>query len=145
MSEESRRSIAPVILGLLFTGALLAAIGYAASQRRKAEAGAPPVITLLTPADGDVVKSPIEVRFTSSRALAPGAGGWGDGRYHVHALINGLEYMPAAAEIKPEAAGTYSWRISVTVRGASTLSLVWADRAHRRLPPSMPPIAVDVR
>ena len=142
---EQRRSIAPVVLGLVFTGAFLVAIGYAASQRRKAEANTAPQVIMLSPAAGDVVSSPITLRFTSSRPLTPAIGGWGDGRYHIHALIAGREYMPAAADIEAGPDGTYTWRISADVKGAASLSLVWADRSHRRLPESTTPISVEVR
>jgi hypothetical protein len=142
---EPRRSIAPVVFGLVLTGAFLVAIGYAASQRRKAEAITAPQVMVLSPADGDVVPAPITVRFTSSRPLTPAVGGWGDGRYHIHAVINGREYMPAAADIEGTPDGSYIWRIAADAKGAATLSLVWADRAHRRLPDPTPTISLQVR
>ena len=143
--SEQRRSIAPVVFAVVLTGAFLVAIGYAASQRRKAEANTAPQVRVLSPAAGDIVAAPITVRFTSSRPLEPAEGGWGDGRYHIHALINGREYMPAAADIEAGPDGTYTWRIAASVKGAATLTLVWADRGHRRLPGSPPPIPLEVR
>ena len=128
-----RRSIAPLLLGFGLTSALLLVIGYAASQRRAATLEPPP-ITIATPSPGAVIGTPLIVRFETARPIALRSSGWGFQRFHLHAWINGIEYMPAAADIRPIDQHTYEWTFAGIQPGSAELQLAWSDQAHRKWP-----------
>jgi hypothetical protein len=144
--NPQRRSIAPVVTGIFFTVALLAFIGYAASKRRAAEADTVPQITVLTPSSGAVVDSPLVVRFVTSHPISLQSGGWGYGRFHLHAWIDGVAHMPAAADIQPAGDSLYEWTFTSYTPTGGQLSLGWADQAHREWPSgSSAPIQIRIK
>lgn len=128
-----RRSFAPVLFGITLTAGLLLLIGYVASKRRTADAAGAPQLTITRPFKSDVVDSPLIVRFTSARHITLQPGGWGYERLHVHAQVNGVQHMPAAADIRPLNRVTFDWTLPAVRKGSVQLSLGWADRNHREL------------
>jgi hypothetical protein len=130
-ADSHKRSFAPVVLGIGLTCAFLLLIGYAASKRRAMEPVALPQLKIVAPAAGDVVDSPLVVRFTSPHALALQPSGWGYEGFHLHAWINGVQHMPAAADIRQVDGETYDWVLASVRNGGATISLGWADQAHR--------------
>jgi hypothetical protein len=146
MNEPApRRSVAPVVFGIVLTCMFLAAIGYAASKRRAAEADTVPQLALIAPSDGDVVDAILIVRFTASQPITLRSSGWGYGRFHLHGWINGTAYMPGAADVREAGPNRYEWRLNTTFRGAGQLYLGWADQAHRQWPGgSTAPISIRI-
>lgn len=132
-NPQSRRSLAPVVVGIAFTAAFLAFLGYIANQRRNAEERAPPRLVIELPRSGAVVDSPLVVRFSSRKPIERQQSGWGSGQFHLHARIGGVQHMPAIDEIRPVDGG-YEWSLPGVRRGTSQLTLGWADRSHRELP-----------
>lgn len=128
MSTPPTRTLLPVFIGVGLTIVFLVGLGYLANQRRNAQP-ATPILRILAPTTA-AVDSPLVVHFTSSRPLELSANGWISGDWHLHARINDVEYMPAAAEII-RADSAYVWTIPAVGRGPLTLKLGWADRRHR--------------
>jgi hypothetical protein len=131
MSESERPKILPLVIGMALTGVLLACLAYAARLRNAAELEMAPQLTINAPAQGTVIDSPLVIRFTAAHPLDLMETGWGHDNFHLHASINGVEYMPAAADIVAQ--GTqYAWTIQAP-RGPARFYLGWADHMHRAL------------
>lgn len=133
MSEDTRASAvrAPLIIGFLLGGGLLLALGLCADRLRRApdDTGLP-ALTLIAPAVGDTVDAgPVGVRFQSGEPLRLGSMGWVAGDLHPHILLDGREFMAAAADIREMADG-YEWRLPAVAPGAHTLLLAWAASHH---------------
>jgi hypothetical protein len=122
------KPLLPVFIGVALTVVLLGVLGYLAQLRRNAEP-APPALTILSPG-ATPADSPFTIRFESSQRLHLGTSGWASGQWHLHARVNGIEYMPAAAEVS-DSGSIYRWEIPAIGRGRLSYSLGWADRAHR--------------
>jgi hypothetical protein len=129
--DPGRRTFAPVLLGIALTCAFLLLIGYAARKRRAMESQPLPRLTIIAPARGDVVDSPLVVRFTSPRPLVLQPSGWGYQKFHLHVWINGVQHMPAGADIRQVDGETYDWMLASVRNGRATVYLGWADQAHR--------------
>jgi hypothetical protein len=132
MSDSVARRILPVIIGIGLTIILLVVLGNIAQQRRQQQAAAAPVLRVLQPRPGVSVDSPLVIQFTTTAPLALHPTGWGAGNLHLHALVNGVEYMPAAAEITRRDS-LYHWTLPAVARGRLELFLGWADQRHRAL------------
>ena len=144
MTEEHRTQIFPVIIGIALTGVLLACLAYAAKLRNAAEAETAPELTITSPVRGETVDSPLVIAFTSAHPLDLMETGWGHDAFHLHASVNGIEYMPAAADISAEGR-TYRWTIPAP-RGLVRFHLGWADHMHRPLQTGMTdPLEATVR
>jgi hypothetical protein len=135
MSDSERAKILPLIIGMALTGVLLACLAYAAKLRNAAELEMAPQLTINAPAQGMVIDSPLVIRFTAAHPLDLQPTGWGHKGFHLHASVNGVEYMPAAADIVVQG-GQYAWTIHVP-SGPVSFYLGWADRMHRALPQGM--------
>jgi hypothetical protein len=133
MSETQRPNFLPVIIGIALTCVLLGALGYLANRRSKVQNEPPPSLGITSPAPGMATDSPLVIRFTSSHPLDLRASGWGHDNFHVHAVVNGTEVMPAAADIVRADSQHYEWTIAGIPRGSATYYLAWADQAHRPL------------
>ena len=120
---------------MALTGVLLACLAYAARLRNAAELEMAPQLSITAPAEGAVVDSPLVVRFTAAHPLDLMETGWGHDGFHLHASINGVEYMPAAADIVAQGP-QYAWTIHAP-RGPASLYLGWADHMHRALQKGM--------
>ncbi|MGQ0814166.1 MAG: hypothetical protein ACT4O1_06835 [Gemmatimonadota bacterium] len=130
--EAQRRNILPIAIGIVLTGLVLAGLGIISNMRRNAEVDVAPQLSILSPAPGATLDSPLVVRFTSTKRLALKPSGWGHGRLHLHATVNGIQYMPAAAELSARDT-IYEWTIRTAPAGSFSLQLAWADMAHRPL------------
>jgi hypothetical protein len=136
MSEEERPKIMPVVIGIALTCVLLACLAYAAKLRNAAESQMAPQLTITGPSQGAVTDSPLVIRFTAGHPLDLMPTGWGHDNFHLHASINGVEYMPAAADIIAQDQ-QYAWTIPTAPRGEINLYLGWADHMHRALQKGM--------
>jgi hypothetical protein len=123
--------IAPVIIGILLTIILLAGLAYISNLRRNSPSSAP-ALTIISPAQGAQIDSPLVLRFTSAQPIALRASGWGAGQYHLHAHVNSVEHMPAATDITRQGS-EYTWAIPAAPRGPLTIRLGWADLQHRAI------------
>jgi hypothetical protein len=131
---ETSDSLTGRIAGLVAVGLFVLLLGFWVASR---EAAVPPPgpepLVLLEPAEGDVVASPIVLRFRTAAPLDIGRTGWGAGPYHVHAEVDGREIMPAAADIEPLEDGAYAWTLHRVEPGERAVRLTWSDPAHRVL------------
>ncbi len=132
MSDSVVKRILPVIIGIGLTIVLLAGLAYISQQRAKVQHLAAPALTILEPQPDAQVDSPLVIHFTSAEPIVLQPSGWGYANFHLHARVNGVEYMPAAAEITQTANG-YAWSLPIVARGPVEIRLGWADQAHREL------------
>ena len=131
-APNGRPSLLPVVIGFSFAGILLLAVSYWATQRQKnPSAETPPALTLLSPARDTVITDTFTIQFRTGSPLRLGPAGWAAGRYHLHALLDGVELMPGAADIRQLPEGSYSWTFTMARPGA--FQLVWALPNHTRL------------
>jgi hypothetical protein len=133
MSDAQRPNFVPVVIGMALTCLLLAALGYLANRRAKVRYEPPPALSVITPTTGMAVDSPLLLRFTTGHHLDLRASGWGHDNYHLHAVVNGVEIMPAAADIVAADSLEYDWTLAGIPKGAAAIHLAWADHAHRPL------------
>lgn len=118
------------IVGILMAGIAVLVLGLWLG--RDGIGGEPqiPTIALEAPSAGAVVDSPLVVRFRTSRLLkAPE--GWRSGRMHLHADVDGVEVMPAAADIQRLDDGSYAWALPLLAPGQHRLRLRWSDPQHQ--------------
>jgi hypothetical protein len=128
----TRPSLLPVVLGFVFAGVLLLVIGFWTAQRQKNQPiDVPPTARLIVPAGDTTVGTRLTVTFETSVPLRLGAAGWAAGRYHLHALLDSVELMPGANDIRQLPTGSYSWTVSGVRPGR--FQLVWARPDHTRL------------
>ena len=135
MPEASRppvRRVMPVVIGIALTCVFLALLAYL-GQRRSSQQPVILQLTILSPRAGETVDSPLIVRFAASHAVSLMPTGWGFERLHLHAWIDGVAYMPAAADIRAADGALHTWTIASARRGARQIQLGWADAAHREL------------
>ena len=132
MNDSVVKRILPVIIGMGLTIVLLAGLAYISHQRAQIEHLAAPALTIIDPQPDAQVDSPLVVHFTSAEPIELQPSGWGFANFHLHARVNGVEYMPAAAEIKQTADG-YAWLLPYVARGPVEIRLGWADQVHREL------------
>jgi hypothetical protein len=71
------------------------------------------------------------LRFRSERPLRLTRDGWGVGPLHVHASVDGIEYMPAARDIREVSPGEYEWTLPGVGAGSAEVRLFWSDESHR--------------
>lgn len=91
-----------------------------------------PLLAIVSPTDGSVVDGPLVVQFDVQATMQAQAGGWGVGGYHLHLHLDGLELMPAPADLRPGASG-YQWVVGPLEAGTHRMQLYWADEHHRRV------------
>lgn len=131
MTVETRPgpNLLPVIIGIVLTIILLSGLAYISNMRRNAPTSAPQ-LTLVSPLESAALDSPLVLRFTSARPITLGHSGWASANYHLHASVNGVEYMPAARDVEARN-GEYLWTIPAVPRGPLRIRLGWGDQAHR--------------
>ena len=133
MSTNSSASPLVKLVGAL--GILMVATGVVVAmvQALRPDAGTAageiPAITLLTPQPGDSLSAPIIAHFRAGDRLELGPMGWASDDLHLHAYVDSVEVMPAAADIEENADGTFTWHIPAE-SGAHTLQLSWAGMHH---------------
>ncbi|MEX0907170.1 MAG: hypothetical protein WD054_02480 [Gemmatimonadota bacterium] len=124
----------PAVIGFLLAGAAILALGFCPGLRQAAPGGgAVPRLQITAPLDGDSVPSPISLVFRTAAALRLGATGWAADDLHLHAIVDGVEYMPAAADIAV-AESSFVWLLPHLQPGARRIHLTWAARHHGNLP-----------
>jgi hypothetical protein len=121
----------PAIIGLALAGIGILVLGLWLGTRERAPAI--PQLTLVTPAAGEALDRPLELVFdVSPSRLRIGPGGWGVGTLHIHAWIDELEIMPAAADIEYIGSpARYRWVIQGIEPGERTARVGWSDSRHR--------------
>jgi hypothetical protein len=129
MTEPQPVKLLPVIIGIVLTIILLAGLAYISNMRRNAPTAAPQ-LDILAPSANATVDSPLVIRFTSERDIRLGHNGWAAGNYHLHAHVNGVEHMPAAADLE-QSGDQYAWTITAVPPGLIEIRLGWADMRHR--------------
>jgi hypothetical protein len=131
MTDQTHQGpkLLPVIIGIVLTIILLAGLAYISNMRRSVPTSAPQ-LTLTAPLQSAVLDSPLVLRFTSARPITLGHSGWASANYHLHASVNGVEYMPAARDIEARN-GEYFWTLPSVPRGPLRIRLGWGDQAHR--------------
>jgi hypothetical protein len=95
----------------------------------------PPVIELLSPADGETISGGFEVIFRVPGGVDPQPGGWGIGELHVHLAIGGIGIMPRPDDIQRLESGDYLWIAPRPDPGNHALQLFWSGRDHRPMEP----------
>ena len=131
MQQSAAQSIRPVIIGIGITIVLLAGLAYLASARRDVGSDVPALV-IVSPQPGAQTDSPLTVRFRTAAPLSLHPTGWGTGDLHLHARVNGVELMPAAADIE-QAEEEFAWTMATVPKGRVEVRLGWADALHREL------------
>jgi len=145
MTTEHTTRRTPAVIGFLVAGAVLLGASFLASTRSDAPPDALPDLEILTPTSGDTVANPISIVFRTPAPLAlDPAMGWSAGELHPHAMVNGREIMPAAADIAP-ADTTFVWRLPRLEPGTHRVHLTWAGRHHGNLSGASNTLTVHVR
>lgn len=130
MAEKNRT---PAIVGFLAAGALILAFGFMAGRGDGADGmDGVPALRVATPASGDTVRNPVRVTFSTPAPLDLGPMGWAASDLHLHIMIDGVEFMPAAADIET-GSGTFTWTLPTLEAGDRTFYLTWAGRHHGNL------------
>jgi methionine-rich copper-binding protein CopC len=103
-----------------------------------AMAGLPP-LRLIAPAGRAQVKNPVAVvietsgdisRLTMGHAMAPMGTAAGMGpRVHLHIVVDGTAYMPAADQLTKLGPGRYQYVLPKLAAGAHTVKVFWADNS----------------
>jgi hypothetical protein len=140
MTEPRNRT--PAIIGFLFAGALILAAGFLASRGTRSEPGAVPPLRIVAPA-ADTVANPVVLEFSTPAPLTLTAAGWTARDMHLHLMLDGVEIMPAAADITATDS-TFLWRLPPLEPGRHTLFLTWAGRHHGNLPGLSDTLSVHV-
>jgi hypothetical protein len=137
------RRLFPVFIGIGLTILFLIGLAYLADRRRNARP-AVQSIDLLEPASGAVVDSPLVARFVTAAPLVLSESGWGTEQLHLHARVDGVEYMPAAADIIREDS-VFVWTLPAVTKGPHTLRIGWANLAHRELGTGAAEVHITIR
>jgi hypothetical protein len=90
----------------------------------------PPAVRLVAPAAGAVLTGGLEVVFELDEELQRMPSGWGVEGHHLHLQLDGLELMPAAADVQAVTRGRYRWSVGRLESGAHRLRLFWSDASH---------------
>ncbi|MQA90770.1 MAG: hypothetical protein GEU90_11105 [Gemmatimonas sp.] len=127
------RTIPDRVLGAIGIGMFLAAVWlllFGGPPDGLSNDGAPPQLQLLAPSRGDTVPAPIGLQFSSPVPLTNQPGGWGAKGFHLHAEIDGREWMPGPSDIRRQADGSYAWAVAKLSPGDHSLRIVWSDADH---------------
>ena len=131
--EAEPSGLAPTIFGILLAGLAVLTIGMWVGGRDSGGDDALPQLELVAPADGDTIDAPFAVTFGTDARLVKAPEGWRAGRLHLHARIDGVEHMPAAADVEVLGDGRFIWRIPGIGAGMHEVKLLWSDPEHRPL------------
>lgn len=91
----------------------------------------PPAIELLHPVAGASVAGPLAVLFRVESELVRQPSGWGVDGLHLHLQLDGLELMPAPADVEAMPGGAFRWTVGPLEPGPHSLRLFWSDGAHQ--------------
>lgn len=143
--NDTPSSRTPAIIGFLVAGAVILGASFFVSTLDRDGYDAVPPISIVAPASGDTVENPLTITFRTPGALAyDNAMGWMAGELHLHAMVNGREFMPAAADIAPQDS-TFTWRLPSIDPGEHRIYLTWAGRHHGNLRGQADTVVVHVR
>ena len=120
----------PVIVGIIMCGAVILTLGWCTKGIRPPDLT--PSVTMLEPSADTTTGAELHLVFKPKPGLELLPTGWGTGSYHLHAVLAGVELMPAAADITPRDDSTFVWRVPVPP-GTNWLQLVWAGTNHGRI------------
>lgn len=148
--QTPRWTVSDRVFGAVAAVALLAALWFALAGGEEDDGARPvappPPITVVEPRDGAEVAPPVAVVFDPGSRMRRDASGWvAAGRYHLHAMIDGVELMAAPHEIQPLEGTRYRWVLPLAP-GEHRLRLQWSGPDHRTLAEGgSPPLVVRVR
>ena len=128
-AKSNRAPLLPVVLGFALAGLMILLLGVWSGRR---EARVPLAIELRSPSRDTTVEGPVRVQFQTTLPLRLGAGGWGSGAHHLHALLDSTELMPGPADLKVIGPNLYEWVLPAPQR-TTRFQLVWALPNHARL------------
>jgi hypothetical protein len=146
---RGRPPVADRLLGLIGGVMVLAALllfVFGGPSDGDASDASPPAILLLSPESGASVDTPLELTFRVPVRIGPSPAGWGTGGHHLHAEIDGREFMPGPGDIRQLESGTYRWTVQGVRPGSSAVRLFWSDRTHQPLSEgATPPVLLNIR
>jgi len=129
-----QRSRTPVIIGFLLAGAAILGASFLASVLRRSTPDSLPPLEIIAPVDGDSTSNPVTLTFRTPAPLhLDDAMGWSADDLHIHAIVDGVEIMPAAADISAHGDSTFDWRLPPIEPGSRRIYLTWAARNHGNL------------
>ena len=127
----NRPSVVPAIIGIGLAALLMLALGLWVSQRAPAE-NRQPEVRIISPTGDTSTAGSVALVFETTRPLELLPTGWGVGRYHLHAMVNDVERMPAARDVQPLSESQYRW-VLFNLPDSARVQLVWATPSHQRL------------
>ncbi|HEX2166706.1 MAG TPA: hypothetical protein VHG09_05650 [Longimicrobiales bacterium] len=123
----------PAIIGFLIAGGLILGVSFFVTRLDSDSYDDVPPISILAPASGDTVTNPVTIEFRTSADLHfDTAMGWMASDLHLHAIVDSVEIMPAAADIAAQESG-WTWQLPTLGAGNHRLYLTWAGRHHGNL------------
>lgn len=134
-SEQQSGSSSPIVQMVAGLGILMVAAGIIVGTVQALRPGpelpadGAPALILLAPQTGDTIDGAIPLHFTAGDSLQLGGMGWASGELHVHAYVDGREFMPAAADIEALPDGTFRWTLAAA-SGNRIVQLRWAGMNH---------------
>lgn len=132
-TPPQRTSLMPVIIGFTLAAILLLGLGWLSDRSRKAGPPITPHVRLLAPAGDTTVGDSLTLVFSTSTPIRLQQTGWSAGRYHLHTVVNEVELMPGAADIRPAGADRYTWTVPIR-DSVATVYMLWALPNHSRAP-----------
>jgi len=133
----------PAIIGFLFAGAVILLLGFFGDRIGTGGDDAPPALRILAPTDS--AANPVVLRFRTDAPLElhPGMG-WMADELHLHAMVDDVEIMPAAADLRA-AGDAWEWQLPPLEPGTHRIYLTWAGRHHGNLAGDTDTVRVIVR
>lgn len=131
-APPQRTSLMPVIVGFVLAASFLFLLGWLSNRSRNAAPPVMPQVVLLSPARDTTAADSLTLTFSTSIPIELQQTGWGAGRYHLHTMVNTVELMPAAVDIKPIGENRYTWTVPLR-DSVSTIYMLWALPNHSRL------------
>lgn len=134
-AAHGRASVRSTVIAFVVLGITVLSLGFwVAGLDRTSDPfslqAAPPV-TIIEPADGDAVGSSITLVFETPARLQLYPSGWAAGRLHLHAIVDGIEIMPAAVDIEAVGRNRFTWKLPAQRPGPRTIRLEWATPDHQ--------------
>ena len=118
-----------IVIGFALAGVLILGLGFWVSRR---PTPAQPSVMLLSPNRDTTFDRELDLHFETSIPLRLLPTGWGNGRYHLHALVDSVEVMAGAQDLQPTGANRFRWTLRGITRPAR-VQLIWALPNHGRL------------